>query len=239
MINFDLNDLEHSLLSVPVPEKTSFYTPVSHEKIMDLTATAVHRMGYSIDNRSYSTNGAGTQLIGYWRLGNTIQNTEMAPMIAFRNSYDKTMSVGYAIGTQVFICSNGCVRGDMLSVRRKHIGSIDTDLEELVSEVVCKVKSTYDEITHMADILKAKSIQKRLAAELLGRLYIEEKIISSTELNIIKRELEEPTFEVFAEENAWSLYNHCTHALKGAAPIFSFNKHLKVTEFFEREFIYG
>jgi hypothetical protein len=55
-----------------------------------------------------------------------------------------------------------------------------------------------------------------MAAELIGRLFAEEQILTSREASAVVKEWRNPTFEDFKENNLWSLYNHCTYALKEA-----------------------
>jgi len=46
----------------------------------------------------------------------------MAPMLGIRNSTDKSMPVGIAGGTKVFICDNMALSGDMVMIRRHTSG---------------------------------------------------------------------------------------------------------------------
>ena len=55
-------------------------------------------------------------------------------------------------------------------------------------------------------------------AELYGRLFIIEGVMTSTELSKAVNQLRKPTFVDFAPKNMWSTYNHVTWALKDAPP---------------------
>lgn len=61
-------------------------------------------------------------------------------------------------------------------------------------------------------------------------------LITSTQLGIIKRELNEPTFKDFTDPTVWSLYNHITYSLKEAHPSQYMKQHINVHKFFEEEF---
>lgn len=227
---------EQEIFNVPIPSYGTYYKPVSHREIIEITETYLSSNGLSVVDKRYNIGKNGEQLIAYWRLGNTgIHNPEMGPMIAFRNSYDKSMSFGYCAGSQVFICSNGMVRGDIGAIRQKHIGSIRIDLEDNIYKIILNLASVHDRNTWLSESLKEINLSQRQTAELLGRMYIEKEIISPTELNIIKRELKEPTYEDFKASTAWNLYNHCTFSLKETHPLNSLKKHSEVTKFFEEE----
>jgi hypothetical protein len=226
---------EQQLFEVPVPKMTSTYKPIPHRDIIENTEFELASQGFEIDNKSYRVSKAGEQVIAYWRLKGTIGDSVMSPMIAFKNSYDKSMALGYGVGNQVIVCSNGMVHGDMGTYKRKHVGSIRIELKENILRCLDNMFDVYNESVILSNRLKERDLDKRTTAELLGRLYIEKNIISPTELNIIKRELDEPTYEDFLDSNAWSLYNHCTFALKQAHPATSFKKHAEVTEFFKTE----
>ena len=79
--------------------------------------------------------------------------------------------------------------------------------------------------------LKETEITKRLAAELLGRMMIEENIVTPTQLNIIKNELDNPTYVEFKDMTGYNLYQHCTHALKTAHPTFAIKQLVRTHDF--------
>ena len=56
-------------------------------------------------------------------------------------------------------------------------------------------------------------------SELLGRLFVEEKILDSQQLSIVKSEIEDPSFNYGVDpDTAWMFYNNVTHALKKTHP---------------------
>lgn len=226
---------EEEIFDIEVPNGTMSYKPVSHKDIIQITESYLNDNGLHVSSKSYSISRGGDQLMAYWRIGGSVSNHEMAPMIGFRNSYDKSMSLGYGVGNQVFICSNGMVRADMGVLKRKHVGTIQIELKDNIIYALDKLVDNFEKLTILSNNLKEVRLDTKDSAELLGRMYIEKNILSPTELNIIKRELEEPTFSDFEYKNAWSLYNHCTYSLKQAHPLNSFKKHMEVTKFFEEE----
>lgn len=225
---------EQEIFDVAMPLHGSRYKPVTHREIIEITENYLNENGLIVTNKHYNTSRDGEQLIAYWRLGNMrFDNSEMMPMIGFRNSYDKSMSFGYTSGNQIIVCGNGMILGELGVYRAKHMGTIRINLEDNIHAILVNTSRIYDSLKLLSDNLKEVELDKRTTAELLGRMYIENKIINSTELNIIKGELEEPTYEDFKDSTAWSLYNHCTYALKQAHPLNSIKKHSEITKFFK------
>ena len=60
---------------------------------------------------------------------------------------------------------------------------------------------------------------------------IEENIVTPTQLNIIKNELDNPTYVEFKDMTGYNLYQHCTHALKTAHPTFAIKQLVRTHDF--------
>ena len=67
--------------------------------------------------------------------------------------------------------------------------------------------------------LKSVDLDHKQQCELLGRLYASEEILDTTQLSTVKAEMKKPSYDyTFDSDNAWSFYNHVTHALKKSHP---------------------
>ena len=80
--------------------------------------------------------------------------------------------------------------------------------------------------------MKQIELTKRSSAELVGRMFLEEEIIQSTQMCIIKREMDNPSFDYGAPGSMWELYNHTTLAMKELHPSLWMNQHMKAHSFF-------
>jgi hypothetical protein len=80
--------------------------------------------------------------------------------------------------------------------------------------------------------MKQIEITKRIKAELIGRMMIEEQFISSTQLNIISREMNNPTHDYGASNSLWELYNYTTFSMKEIHPSMWMDNHIKAHKFF-------
>ena len=223
---------EEELLRVPVPSKTDSYSPVPYRDVIDHIEEELDKRNLGIQNRSYRTNKKGTQVVGYFDVA--ANHMDFNFRMAFRNSYDKTMSLAFVAGISVMICENGMIVGDTKFVR-KHTGTVLQEMKSKISNTV----SDYDSVLSTADQdskkMKNVHLDKTATAELCGRFFMEQDIITSSQLNIIKDELKSPSYEEFEEENLWSLYNHTTHALKKTHPLNYLDKYKQLHEFVTKE----
>jgi len=200
-----------------VPALTKSYSPVAHSELIFRLERQLNLGGYEVVSNNVQQNYNGQQIAGTMTLskGTGISNNEMIQMLAYQNSYNNRLPIRIVSGAHVFICSNGMVVGDIITFR-KHTGDVFPALKEMINKSIVRMEEDYEKT--QADVLRMKEtdLTSTLAAELVGRMFIEEQILNSDEVNEVARQLRKPRFEDFKANNLWSLYNHATFALKGA-----------------------
>ena len=157
----------------------------------------------------------------------------MDMQVGILNSYDKSKKVTIGLGSQVFICQNGMVSADY-TMKRKHTGSVEDDIKYMIRE---GMKNLYDEYRRNIQVrnkLFEIGVSKSKYAELIGRMFIEENIITPTQLGIVKREFKES--KLFPEPTAWSMYNHVNQALKFGHPANYIEQHIGLHKFMLEHF---
>jgi hypothetical protein len=219
------------LIATPLPEQTRSYKPISHEQLMDLTLESIHQAGFKLGRESYTSAKDGNVANGRFTIQN-VADTEMQLQIGWQNSYDKTLTLKFAIGTRVFICENGCVSGDFGAFKKKHVGEIQTFAPSTIIEYIKKAGEAFKRIQSERDAMKEIEITPRVKAELIGRMIIEEKFIESTQLNIIRKELKNPTFDYGCPNSLWELYNFTTFSMKEVHPSLWMQNHIDAHKFF-------
>lgn len=219
------------LLNAELPTRTRTYRPVSNAQIIDLTLEGIEKAGFELGTETYSAAKEGRVSNGKFTIKN-VADSEMQLQIGFQNSYDKSLSLKFAIGTRIFICSNGCVSGDYGAFKKKHSGKIETFAPDAISEYIKRAGDTFSLMQKQRDEMKKIEITKQIQAELLGRLFIESNIITSTQLNIIKREIEIPTHDYKSENSMWELMNFVTYSLKESHPSNWMQSHIDTYKFF-------
>lgn len=89
-----------------MPEATDSYLPVSHYLLADklLAISQDLLTDYAPVGEHYALARNGNQLFAL--LNFKKDHTELGLSVAFRNSYDRSMSIGLAMRASVFICDN-------------------------------------------------------------------------------------------------------------------------------------
>lgn len=222
------------LINADIPQQTKTYKPVSHKQLIDLTLNGIHNAGFKLDSESYSAARGGNIANGRFSIAN-VADSEMQLQIGWQNSYDKSLTLKFAIGTHIFICQNGCVSGDMGAFKKKHVGEIQDFTPGAISEYIKSAGEAFRRMQTEREAMKQMEITSRAKAELIGRLFLEDQIITSTQLNIISRELKAPTHDYGAKDSMWELYNHTTFAMKDSHPALWMDKHMSAHKFFVNE----
>lgn len=225
---------EEELYRVIIPDATESYAPVSHRNIINAVREQLDIHNLNTTKETFSTARFGQQLIGYMDI-NRDDNLELGMRLVFRNSYDKSMSVAIAAGSCVWICTNGVVAGEIQYIR-KHTGSVVQELNHRVVNAINSLNEHFDLVVEHSNRMKEIEVNPRLSAELAGRLFIEEDLITSQQLNIVKKEIINSSYPSFKEPTLWSFYNHVTNSLKESHPYTYMQKHVNLHRFVETEF---
>ena len=233
-----INANKEFLRSLEVPRNTRTWKPVGHGQLIDITMESLDKCGFNLHKEIYTYSAEGAKANGKYHL-NYGNDPDMGLMIAWQNSYNKTLSLKFAIGGHVFICENGVISGDMGAFKSKHMGQIQEITPKLLREYICSAGDTFEVMVKEKQKMKDIEITKKATAELLGRMFINEGIITSTQLNIIKKEIDKPTFDYGNPGSVWELYNYDTFALKSASPDTWMKQQIQNHKFFKKEFKIG
>jgi hypothetical protein len=225
---------KQQLITVPVPTQTRTYKPISHEQLIDLTLNSINGAGFTIDKEMYSSAREGNISNGKFTLKN-VADKEMQIQIAFQNSYDKSLSLKYAIGVRVFICENGCVHGDFGAFKKKHQGEVQEFTPKAITEYIKRAGETFKQMQKEREEMKKIGLSERVRAELIGRMFIEEEFITSTQINVIKDQLSHPEFDYNCPNSMWELYQYTTQGMKDIHPTLWMENHIKAHKFFVNE----
>lgn len=239
------------VLGVTPPKSTRTYVAIPHKALIENTEYIVNKLNLNLKEEIYSTARGGNQLIGKFVVEHP-EDSDIGVSIMFSNSYDKSMPVGYAAGGHVFICSNGMVVGD-ISFKLKHY---HTNLSQMSGMIDFTERFIDNEFNLL---LKAKSKMKdlerpskKVSSELVGRMFLEENILTSHQLGIIKKELDivndvkndkinHDQIESlkrsghFIGGSMWDFYNNITEGLKKSHPSKYIESHSKFHSFMENE----
>jgi len=210
----------------PLPNHGKSYTVVSHKEVIENTKKLLEDSGFTIRRELYRANMNAQVAQGVYHIypsqsinDNIVNENELGMMFAWTNSYDKSTKFQCAIGAYVMVCSNGMMCGDMMNFKRKHTGSAGHDIVMQLSNQIKNGEKHYTRILNDRDLLKNVTLTNREQSELLGRLFADDEIITSSQVSIIKKEMKKPSFNYDClDDNAWAFYNHVTHSLKVSPP---------------------
>jgi hypothetical protein len=215
--------------TIPVPEQTDTYMPVPHNKLIDTVGGIGFKVlqphGYRMVGESFGLSRNGKQFFGVLTYKNG--NDGLGLSVGFRNSYDKSMTIGICSGAKVFVCDNLAFHGNV-TVLRKHTANVWTMLEEQTIGVLFKSLDNYEAICIDMAGMKETVITDDTAFRTLGLLY-GHKTLSLRQLEQARKEWVKPSFEDFAmKKDMWRLYNAGTFALKSCKPGAVMEKHIEL-----------
>lgn len=222
------------IMSCPLPDATESYTPVSNQLIIETALEELDKNGFGFYSEFYK-HSTETKFVGGLILNHPDTKPGYDLEFAFKNSYDKSMSVGIGLGTNVFICSNSCVNAEFV-LKRLHTGNADDVVKEYIKESVKELFDNYTQLTTELERWKEIDVTKRLCAETVGRLMLEEKIVSPRQFAVIRDEFETESFNYGVHNTLYNLYQACTHSLKNEPPLTFIDTHVKLHTFFSNNF---
>jgi len=214
------------LALVPVPEATDSYIPVPHNNLADTLSTIGRDIlkGFTLSNEQYALAREGQQMFGVLSFRN--DHNELGLSIGFRNSYDKSMAIGIAIGAQVFICDNLALTGD-ITIMRKHTVNVWSSLEDIAISTLYRSRQNFRKIVEDSETLKGRMIDNSEAFKMIGLLF-GHSILTPRQLPVVKKEWLTPTYDDFRPRTMWSFYNACTESLKSCPPLVIMEKHISL-----------
>lgn len=210
-----------------MPGATATYSPLSHENLVNAVLEQLDKKGLQVIDERYSIARSGQQMFGAFTIngGNDEQNIQ----IGFRNSYDKSLQVGMVGGSRVIVCSNLMFKGDIKTMMM-HKGDVVKEVNTTVEMVVATLEKNFKSIQKDTAKLKEVKVDPTAVAHVLGELFFQESLVTSTQLQVIKNELVE--LRNFGKETMWDIYNHTTEALKKCPAGEILPAHLKVHDFY-------
>lgn len=222
------------LINAPVPQQTRTYKPVSHEQLIDLTLESIHQAGFDLDKEIYTASSDGQIANGRFTISN-VNDRDMQLQIGWQNSYNRQLTLKFAIGARIFICQNGCVSGDYGAFKKKHVGQVQTFAPAAIIDYIKSAGDAFERMQRERDIMKTIEVSPVRRAQLIGEMVIDKEMITPTQMNIISREIKRPTHDYDCENSLWELYQFTTFAMKEEHPRLWMDKHIDAHRFFVNE----
>ncbi|RLC68493.1 MAG: hypothetical protein DRH97_02955 [Chloroflexi bacterium] len=206
--------------SVPEPEFTKTWHPVSHSRVIDALQGAVIEAGLGIREREYSLNHSGTRMFGSWTLDHMVNGS--AYCLVFRNSIDKSMLLGVGGGLKAFICDNLAIWAEFLAFS-KHTSGLDDDrLVEMSQDALTGAWGHMEKLDHWHRSLKTVDVPaqqfKEIAYDLMdNNVFAPSRLKAFQEAHEEERSLIKVSYD-FTGRNLATHYDRPTslHTIHGA-----------------------
>jgi hypothetical protein len=183
--------------------------------------------GFKVVKAAFGLSHYGERMFGLISFKNGVEGMGLA--VGFRNSYDKSMSAGFAIGGKVFICDNLALAGELV-VMRRHTGNIIEELRDKLVLTFHRAHQTWDSLVEDRRRMQEVELSNDRAYEIIGLAFGRRLIGPRQFLNVV-REWRTPRYEEFKGRNLWSLYNGFTEVYKGLPIHEVMDRHIKLHRF--------
>jgi hypothetical protein len=225
-----IEKLPVQIIKAPIPMKTESYQPVPHVSFVKYITKRLDEYGFNVSTARFQADAKGGKLVGTLTLE---KDTDwIKPTVVIRNSYDKSMSLGIGSGAStVWVCLNGQMSADVVSLR-KHTTNIVSDMGEIVNSQLDSLEANFEKNVEALSTLKEIQISKSTMYELIGELFVEQRVLTTTQINIVRKELyESENFQMLGfggEMSAYNLYQNFTESLKISHPANYVRDHVSV-----------
>ncbi len=201
---------KQEIIDTPLPTHQGRYGVIPHELFLNTVADKITSRGYGIIDERYLTNKNNQRLSGVYTLGG-YDDIDITPSVYFINSYDKSKIASIRIGSTVLVCKNGMLSGKSYS--RKHIGAkAYEDFSNKIDKGLDRLDEDFKSLVLNKNEMKSLTITKNTIHKLVSDMFLEEDLITATQISILKRELKESKH--FKDDSVWSFYNNVTESFK-------------------------
>lgn len=218
-----------TLLDVEIPIQTSTYKPITNQTLIENTLEAIDLAGLTLKSEIYYGGNHCQQSLA--RYGLYMNDAHTGLELAWQNSYNKSIAIKFSIGSVLQICMNGLMMGDLGNYKHKHIGDVQEVAPRTIRDYILESADKFQQVLDFNSKLKQIETNDRGISHLLGILFYEHDIINSTQLNIIKRECKNPSFDYQAKESLFEVINHVTYAMQETHPSNYITQSLKLYDF--------
>ena len=218
------------LASVPTPDPTESWRPVSHLDVVNTLTERAAARGLTIKNERFAVlDGTlypkpgmqlelrGAKLFGaldFAPIPGMPFPAGCTPSAGIRNSHDKSFALSILSGARVFICANGVLSAEHV-ISRKHTSGID--LGQSIDQALDAFMESIRGFNEMYERLHAWNLRRTSAQSLVVEL-AKAGAFSSSDILPVLSEYEQPQHPEFRDRNAWSLYQACTERMKVQSP---------------------
>lgn len=207
----------NQLTTLPTPpSRGRWHQTVPFYDFADEVSKQLASNGFEILGQEYAITHDNNRMFGLMEVSHEdVETPDWGVQIGLRASHDQSVSRGMVLGSRVFVCSNLCFSGDLMSVQTKQTTHIMERLPEMIARGLANLQPMIERNQKRFDHYKLAPIDDVTADHTLVEM-LRAGCLSPSQMARAVREFDEPSFEEHGEEgdSVWKLFNACTQALK-------------------------
>ncbi len=203
------------LVLLPTPQPTETHKPVPHAALIEGIFEALAFRNITVETEEYAATPDGMRLFGVLALA--LPAGDVRPVIAFRNSHDKSFALGLVAGFNVFCCDNLALSGEFIAVSKRH--SKNLDVVETLALGVDRVQRRFQPMLERIDVWKDYNLPNIKAKEIIYDAFMGQLDAPKHLMKVVHSLYFEPIYPEFQPRNLWSIHNAFTSAFKELEPI--------------------
>jgi hypothetical protein len=193
-----------------MPAATASHVPVAHHEIVALMRYTLGFHGHEIIEEHHAITPDGARYFGLMTLRSPYG--DYADTLGLRNSHDKSLPIGIAFGSRVFVCDNTAFVGDHV-IKRKHTVRAKRELPGLLSEIVQPLQQERLAQNQKLLTYQRTPLSPAVADHAIMEMYRRD-LIGIQRVADVAEQWERPAHD-WGDKTAWRLFNSATFALAG------------------------
>jgi hypothetical protein len=202
-----------ALRAVPTPPPTDTYFPIAHHEIVEMMRFTLGFHGHEIVQESHAIMPDGARYFGLMTLRSSYGET-YSDILGLRNAHDRSLSIGIAFGSRVFVCDNMAFIGDHV-IRRKHSRHAKHELLSRFAEIVQPLQKArmvqHETLSRYQQTLLTDAQADHIVLELYRG-----GVVGLQRIPDVLNEWDRPTHD-YGGKTFWRLFNAATFVLGSKA----------------------
>jgi hypothetical protein len=211
MIHAGANEVSYDQVrAVQTPEGTDTHLPVPHHEIVELMRFTLGFHQHEIAEEHHAITPDGMRYFGVLSLRSPYG--DYTDMLGLRNSHDKSLPIGIAFGSRVFVCDNLAFSADHV-IRRKHTVKAKRELPALLADIIRPLGEQRIAQNQKLLAYRSTALSDTQADHCIMNMYRKD-IIGVQAIGHVLKAYDEPPHD-WGDKTAWRLFNAATFALAG------------------------
>ena len=196
---------EQFLISVPLPQQTDSYTVISHQEIIEKVENELNNANLEIIKVDYTYSFGGEVALARVYI-KSVADADMGMLFTWQNSYNKKVKFSCAIGAYIHDNNASLIGTEGLSWIRKHTGTANSEAFEVIESLIDLADEHFIKIIAEKERMKAMELDTEGYARVMGALYFEHNLVTTTQASAVKQEREKPEHTYSDKDTLWGLY---------------------------------